>query len=96
MDENRNLTNPSAEKKEGLRGAGPEGVEEGVKNKAAGRGGLGPAKWVVEEGSVSFRHVLGVDGLPIAAEVLRDPGRELESDAEPAALEEDVGVLQLT
>src|SRR5436853_7723917 len=58
--------------------------------------------WVVEEGLLGWgwgrcleRRLDDLDGLPVAAEVLRDPGRELESDPQAAVLEEDVGVLEL-
>src|SRR2546422_9156559 len=52
--------------------------------------------WVVEEGLLGWEGWLDdVDGFPIAAEVLRDPGRELEPHPQPAVLEEDVRVLQL-
>src|SRR3989475_6311163 len=70
------------------------------KNKKGRTRGSRSCLWVVEEGLLGW--VLrredrfdDVHGLPIAAEVLRDAGRELESDPQAAVLEEDVGVLQL-
>src|SRR5207253_9409509 len=56
--------------------------------------------WVVEEGLLGWgwsleRRLNDVDGLPVAAEVLRDPGRQLESHPQAAVFEEDVGVLEL-
>src|SRR3989475_11465541 len=70
------------------------------KNKKGRTRGSRSCLWVVEEGLLGW--VLrredrfdDVDGPPIAAEVLRDAGRELESDPHAAVLEEDVGVLQL-
>src|SRR5439155_10598091 len=45
--------------------------------------------WVVEEGLLGWEGWLDdVDGFPIAAEVFRDPGRELEPHPQPAVLEE--------
>src|SRR5947209_14440773 len=71
-----------------------------AKNKKGRTRGSRSRLWVVEEGLLGW--VLrredrfdDVDGPPIAAEVLRDAGRELESDPQAAVLEEDVGVLQL-
>src|SRR2546427_5348917 len=70
------------------------------KNKKGRTRGSRSCLWVVEEGLLGW--VLrredrfdDVDGPPIAAEVLRDAGRELESGPQAAVLEEDVGVLQL-
>src|SRR5207237_9463757 len=56
--------------------------------------------WVVEEGLLGWgwsleRRLNDVNGLPVAAEVLRDPGRQLESHPQAAVFEEDVGVLEL-
>src|SRR5436853_6441372 len=52
--------------------------------------------WVVEEGLLGWgwsleRRLDDVDGLPVAAEVLRDPGRQLESHPQAAGFEEAVG-----
>src|SRR5213593_2271133 len=74
------------------------------KNKKGRTRGSRSCLWVVEEGLLGW--VLGwvlcwedrldnVDGLPVSAEVLRNPGRELESDPQAAVLEEDVRVLEL-
>src|SRR5207249_8658051 len=74
------------------------------KNKKGRTRGSRSCLWVVEEGLLGWvlGWVLGwedrfdhVHGLPIAAKVLRDAGRELESNPQAAVLEEDVGVLQL-
>src|SRR2546422_9972289 len=52
--------------------------------------------WGVEEGLLGWEGWLpDVGGLPVAAEVLRYPGRELEPHPQPSVLEADVGVLQL-
>src|SRR5205807_5772766 len=56
--------------------------------------------WVVEEGLLGWvwrgqARLKDVHGLPVAAEILRDARRELESHAKPAVLEEDIGVLEL-
>src|SRR2546422_7163317 len=70
------------------------------KNKKGRTRGSRSCLWVVEEGLLGW--VLrredrfdDIHGLPIAAEVLGDAGRELESNPQAAVLEEDVGVLQL-
>src|SRR6266581_7593145 len=70
------------------------------KNKRGRTRGSRSCLWVVEEGLLG--RVLrrearfdDVNGSPVAAEVLRDSGRELESDPQPAVLEEDVRVLEL-
>src|SRR5207245_4687583 len=70
------------------------------KNKEGRTRGSRACLWGVEEGLLGW--VLrredrfdDDDGPPIAAEVLRDAGRELESDPQAAVVEEDVGVLQL-
>src|SRR5213594_3255897 len=74
------------------------------KNKKGRTRGSRSCLWVVEEGLLGWvlRWVLrwedrldNVDGLPVSAEVLRNPGRELESDPQAAVLEEDVRVLEL-
>src|SRR6059036_404071 len=70
------------------------------KNKRGRTRGSRSCLWVVEEGLLGWvlhgeARFDDVHGSPVAAEVLRDPGRELESDPQAAVLEEDVGVLQL-
>src|SRR5438132_1839314 len=70
------------------------------KNKRGRTMGSRSCLWVVEEWLLGwvlhrenrFDHV---HGSPVAAEVPRDPGRELESDPQAAVLEEDVRVLEL-
>src|SRR5438094_9143542 len=72
----------------------------GSKNKKGRTRGSRSCLWVVEEGLLGWvlrgeARFDDVHGSPVAAEVLRDPGRELESDPQAAVLEEDVGVLEL-
>src|SRR2546427_6380633 len=70
------------------------------KNKKGRTRGSRSCLWVVEEGLLGW--VLrredrfdDVDGLPIAAEGLRDAGRELDSDSQAALLVEAVRILSL-
>src|SRR5713101_47566 len=70
------------------------------KNKRGGTRGSRSCLWVVEEGLLGWvlrreARFDDVHGFPVATEVLRDPGRELESDPQAAVLEEDVRVLEL-
>src|SRR2546422_10434281 len=72
----------------------------GSKNKKGRTRGSRSCLWVVEEGLLGWvlrgeARFDDVHGSPVAAEILRDRGRELESDPQAAVLEEDVGVLQL-
>src|SRR3989442_14874187 len=70
------------------------------KNKKGRTRGSRSCLWVVEEGLLGWvlcgeARFDDVHGSPVAAEVLRDAGRELESDPQAAVLEEDVRVLEL-
>src|SRR6059036_658614 len=84
----------------------PTGVRTGrspsahSKNKRGRTRGSRSCLWVVEEGLLGWvlhgeARFDDVHGSPVAAEVLRDPGRELESNPQAAVLEEDVRVLEL-
>src|SRR5438445_13785908 len=70
------------------------------KNKRGRTRGSRSCLWVVEEGLLGWvwrreNRFDDVHGSPVAAEVPRDAGRELESDPQAAVLEEDVRVLEL-
>src|SRR5712692_9080686 len=82
------------------RGSGTVGPSADGKNKRGRTRGSRSCLWVVEEGLLGWvlrreARFDDVHGFPVATEVLRDPGRELESDPQAAVLEEDVCVLEL-